>query len=150
MKMQIKLIEPTVAEILLPKETLAAFGLTADRITPRRADARKLLTVLFDLLESLCGLRRDGCFTFAECRPYINGNCRLCVGFTRLPSQRLYAFACADDLLDALSRVRYISSSDVFRVEPSGDRFLLYYAQSPDNQINAAHNLAVLSEYAMC
>ena len=148
MKMQIKLIEPTVAEILLPKETLAAFGLTADRLSPRRADGRKLMTFLFDLLESLCGLRRDGCFTFVECRPYINGNCRLCVGFTRQSSDRLYAFACADDLLDALSRLRGISLSDAFRVESSEDAFLLYYAESPDNQMNAAHNLAVLSEYA--
>ena len=148
MKMQIRLIEPTVAEILLSKETLAAFGLTADRLSPRRANGRKLMTFLFDLLESLCGLRRDGCFTFAECRPYINGNCRLRVGFTRQPSDRLYAFACADDLLDALSRLRGISLSDAFRVESSEDAFLLYYAESPDNQMNAAHNLAVLSEYA--
>lgn len=153
MIMRIQLIGRGVAEVVLSSGELSACGVSAEHLSPAFSDGRRLLYLIFDALEDICGLRRDGHFTFVECRPYINGGCRLSVGFTDEPSGRLYAFDRADDLLDALNHLRYneYCNTENMNIHQSGDKFFMFFPRLPnDLQAEPAnrHNLAVLSEYS--
>lgn len=151
--MKMKLMEQNVAQITLEKSDLAAFGIQAQEFSPAQPNGQRLLLMLFQVLEEIGGLRRNGHFTFVEFRPYINGNCRICIGFSNQPSGRLYTFACADDLLDALHLLRrkeqhYHNTEDV-KIHRSGDKFFMYFSDLSDHSPDTLHNLAVLSEYAI-
>lgn len=148
--MKIKLIDSGVAEIVLSNAELSACGVSAESLSPDSLDGQRFLYEVFDALEALCGLRRDGHLTFVEYRPYLSGSCRLSVGFTDCPSGRLYAFDSADDLLDALNQLHYneYCNTENMNIHQSGDKFFMFFPSFPSHDAFSRHNLAILSEYS--
>ena len=148
--MKIKLIERGAAEVVLSASELSACGVSAEHLSLQSSDGRRLLAEIFGTLEKLCGLRRDGHFTFVECRPYLGGGCRLSVGFTDEPSRRLYAFDNADDLLDALRHLHYneYCNTENMNIHQSEDKFFMFFPPAPPDDAFSRHNLVVLSEYS--
>ena len=150
--MRIKLIERGVAEVVLSRFELSACGVESEGVSPKSSQGRQLLYWIFDALEGLCGLSRGGNFTFVECRPYINGGCRLSVGYTDQPSGRLYAFDCVDDMLDAMNNMQCIHHNEYFNTENMdiyqiGDKFFMFFSQVPQEGKLSQHDLAILNEY---
>lgn len=145
--MTIKRIDERVTTVTFSRGELDSFGVTAERFSPRDPGGQDLLCFLWNTLEKLCGLRRDGYVTFLECRPYIHGGCRFCVGFSELAGARRFCFACADDLLDALNALRRSEiATETFSVEYADSRYSL--TLPPDAQ-TSRHTLALLSEYSL-
>lgn len=145
--MTIKRIDERVTAVTFSRGELASFGVTAEHFTPRDPDGQRLLGFLWGALEKLCGLRRDGNVTFLECRPYIHGGCRFCVGFSELAGVRTFCFACADDLLDALNALRRGGiPTDTFSIDRADSRYSL--TLPPDAQ-SSRRTLALLSEYSL-
>lgn len=148
--MRIKLIERGVAEVVLSNSELSACGVNAGSLSPEFSQGQRLIYWIFDALEELCGLSRCGNFTFVECRPYINGGCRLSVGYTCQPSDRLYVFDCADDMLDAMNNMRCNEHFNIYdmNIHQSGDKFFMFFPQIRQSEQLSQHNLAILSEYS--
>ncbi len=149
--MKIKLMENCVAEITMEPTELVAFHVNAEDFSPRLPAVQGLLTCLFDVLETVGGLRRGGHVTFMECRPYISGRCLLRIGFTHQPGGRIYVFACADDLLDALNQLRCHDyfNKNIAEIHQSESEFLLYLPPQSSLGSVSAHDLAILSEYTL-
>jgi hypothetical protein len=139
-----------VTEFSLTRAELDGFGVDADAFSPDSHGGRRLMQCLFDAADTLCGLRRNGHLTFMEYRPYINGGCRVRLGFTQQPSARLYAFANADDLLDALVQLRGCGDWNVIarQISRKGEQFWLRVPPNTDEEGTQRHDLAILSEYA--
>lgn len=146
--MKIKFITSHDAEVVMDCEELSAYGVTAANMSFCGYSGRRLMTLIFDALKDLCGLSREGKFTFVECHPYSNGDCRFEFKFIDESSPRLYIFDSADDMLDAMNNLDYkkyfnTSHMDIQHVE---NKFFMYI---PQTEKMSEHNLAVLSEYCM-
>ena len=144
--MKIKFISRGDAEVLIDYEELLNLGVNAEKLSFDGGSERRMMSLIFDALEDFCGLRRDGKFALVECRPYLNGGCRLEFHFADEPSKRLYIFDTADSLLDAINKLNfneYFNTSQL-DIQPVGNKFFVYIPQTCKV---SSHNLAVLSEY---
>lgn len=144
--MKIKFIASNDAEVIIKAEELATFGVSAESLSFFSGSERKLIALLFDALEDVCGLHRDGKFALVECHPYLSGNCRIEFRFIDEPSPRLYIFNSADDMLDAMNHLSYNDyfNTSCLDIKPVENKFFMYI---PQTAAVSEHNFAVLSEY---
>ena len=121
------------------------FGMKESEITLQNKKLRLLLERIFALLRETAGLDREGNYSMVLCRPLKNGGCRFYILFTNHPSGRLYFFNQADDLLDALNRLRgdIVPALEITR---SGETYQIYI---PSGVELTAGETAILNEYAM-
>ena len=148
--MIIKLVEENACKnaiVSLNKSELVPLGLDTDNFSLTRRLPRLLVRGLFDTLEELCGLKRDGCFTAVTFRPFSDGGCRIDLIFTGLPCGRLYRFSGADQLLDAVNMLRVVNT-DVsgFVIDRQGNSFTLYI---PADEKLSVPALYILNEYSV-
>lgn len=144
--MKIKKISANHADVMLSADELDAFGLTCHNITLKYPSMQEFIGCLLHILEDTCCLSRNGCFTSVEYIPFINGGCRIHFRFTSEPSERLYIFDKADDLLDVISKLdcnSYFNTSDM-SIKPIENKFFMYI---PCTVSLTKHDLVMLSEY---
>ena len=120
-------------------------GMNPGEISLQSGKTLALLEQIFALLREFAGLSRDGHIVCVICRPLKNGGCRFYILFTNHPSGRLYFFNQADDLLDALNRLRgdIVPALEITR---SGETYQIYI---PSGVELTAGETAILNEYAM-
>ena len=138
-----------MAMVSFSKNDFVHMGLRESEITLKNKKARQLLGMIFNALLEYGGLRREGNYVSVNCRPLKNGGCRFYIQFTDQPSGRLFAFAEADDLLDALSQLQKCGKEDILaeiEIFHSDGNYQIYIPAGLKISKNA---LAILSEYSV-
>ena len=136
------------ALVSLSKDEVSSFGVGWSDLSLENRNMRKLITEMLVMLETICGLRRDGNIVGVACRPMKTGGCRFYIQFTDRPGRILFSFAQSDDLLDALSQLQRSEGNVIFsklKIVDSGGKYKIYIPAEMKMSENA---LAILSEYA--
>lgn len=149
--MKIKLIASNpsgFAIVCIDRNELEAMGLQHQSLTMQNRATRLLLRTIFDVLHRFCGMKRSGNYVTVACRPLRQGGCRFYLEFTREPSGRLYEFAEADDLLDAIGQLQKRTECEMseWQIDNSGGDYRIYI---PAEKNISKHALAILSEYSL-